>query len=95
MRGSVENVTWYKPVEGLMPDPVVRFSRFDATVSRYFYETSKPGQHCCLYPNPGVGNLLRLKSQISPSVTIQNPAGAAKLPSGPKTSVITKMIPVD
>ena len=38
----------------------------------------------------GVGNLLHLKSQI---VTIRNPAGAAKLSSGPKTSVIPKMIP--
>ena len=43
--------------------------------------------------NPGVGNLLHLKSQIMPFVTIQNPAGAAKLPAGPKTLVIPKMIP--
>ena len=42
---------------------------------------------------PGGGNLLNLKSQISPFVTILNPAGAAKLPSGPKTSFIPKMIP--
>ena len=42
---------------------------------------------------PGVGNLLHLKSQIRPFVTIRNPAGAAELSSGPKTSVIPKMIP--
>ena len=42
---------------------------------------------------PWVGNLLHLKSQISPFVTIRNPAGAAKLPSGPQISVIPKMIP--
>ena len=36
---------------------------------------------------------MHLKSQISPFVTIRNSAGAAKLPSGPKTSVIPKMIP--
>ena len=41
----------------------------------------------------GVGNLLRFKSQISPFVTIRNPAGAAKLPLGQKASVIPKMIP--
>ena len=46
---------------------------------------------CCT--NPGVSNLLHLKSQISPFVTIGNPAGAAKLSSAPKTSVIPKIIP--
>ena len=34
-----------------------------------------------------------LKEPNSPFVTIRNPAGAAKLSSGPKTSVIPKMIP--
>ena len=43
----------------------------------------------------GVGNLLHfaLKEPNSPVVAIRNPAGAAKLPSDPKTSVIPKMIP--
>ena len=41
----------------------------------------------------GIGNLLHLKSQISPFVTMRDPAVAAKLPSGPKTSIIPKMIP--
>ena len=41
----------------------------------------------------GVGNLLHLQSQISPFVTIRNPARAAKLPSGRKTSLIPQMIP--
>ena len=54
----------------------------------YLYEHNK------LPPlfSAGVGNLLHLKSQISPFVTIRYPAGAAKLPIGPKTSVIPQMI---
>ena len=54
---------------------------------KYLYEHNK------LPPlfSAGVGNLLHLKSQISPFVTIRYPAGAAKLPIGPKTSVIPQM----
>ena len=53
------------------------------TTYSYWYAVSRAG----------VGNLLHLKSQISPFVAMRNLARAAKLPSGPKTSVIPKMIP--
>ena len=38
------------------------------------------------------GQRFALEEPNSPFVTIRNPAGAAKLSSGPKTSVIPKMI---
>ena len=67
------------------------WSRFGVNVNQYIRNVKRyygRPEHS----KPGVGNLLHLKSQISLFITIRIAAGAAELPSGPKTSVISKMI---
>ena len=62
-------------------------------IRNLFQEYCRPDAGASINPILGVGNLLHLKSQISPFVTTRNPTGAANLPPGPKTSVIPKRIP--